>query len=738
MYAGKTAWFMYYMSIVIVLLSLGVPPAFARDNTYCVSGYTGAPSADAAMGCNSPAVRARHRKWHFHTWVKRDGACFVCFDEVDFSCITDFLAKHGRYERVRNHFVECPRADTMNDILFHVIDGAPVAAPTPRPVVQDAPPPKPPDPVQLSARIDAVSPGPYAAGDEIELRGSLRDAKGGVRPAAGGTFVLTLSDGTELRVPGQLRSDGTVFAKTRLPTSAQVRVRFEVDAPKLEPHEKLSRRASGDQALKVDVCALRVGVSKPTAGASLVVGQAAALIPSWLARTGGAGAAPSGPIALTWTLDAGDGLVERISSAPDGTASWTPTEAWRGRTVKLRAGGSAGGDQLCPAGAVTVTLSELGLGLDPSELPEACYVGLACTGTARLVRPEAAAARAHVDALLAAPDTVVVLHDGLDELWRGPPRPDDRYTFERRYTEIGHAPWKVEVIGAGGAVELPVHDVDVRQPLIVSLPELLDLGEVAAGTPFSETCQSLDFSASTAAQQHAWVLELTGLEGCTAQPVLGFLNALGVPDRRPLGEPLTIEALDPYRPALDVCLETIGCLGEAAPPNVRLRIKPVAPEFADQAKEVRLTWTVSERGFLACHGAWLLPLLALLVAAFIAYGFVRPHRFPAHAAIRIAGSAAALQRQSAIGLVGMPGSGAGWYRSARLGLHPSGELKPTLTHAAVELHAVAAGVSLRSGALEVLDRRTRQFVPVEDGASGHVPSAQSTYRVRDLYFRVEA
>jgi hypothetical protein len=724
--------------LLLLLLFLPSNEALARDKTYCVSGYTGPASLDSAMGCNTPAVRAKHAKWHFHTWVKRNGACFVCFDEVDFSCITDFLANYRGYERVRNHFTECGPSNTMNDILFHVVEGKDVqAAPPPPPPKADPAPPKPPDPVVLTARLDHVSPGPYAAGDEIELRASLRDGGGAIRAAAGGTFILTTAGGQEVRIPGQVRSDGSITAKATLPTSPDLRIRFEAEAPPLKPHEKLSRGATAEQRIKVDVCALRVGVARPAAGASLVVGQAAALAPAWLQRTGsGSADRPAGMIRLTWTLDAGDGEVVNLPSAADGTVNWTPPETWRGKTVKIRAGGSAGNDQLCPTRSITVSISELGLGLDPTELPEACYVGLACKGTARLVRPEGSA-RAHVDALLADPATQVVLHDGLDEIWRGAPTADDRYLFERSYAEVGHAPWRVEVIGKAGTVELPVHDVDVRLPLIVNLPELLDLGEIAAGTPFSETCKSLDFSASEAAQQHSWILELTGLEGCDARPVLGFLNALGLPDRRPLGEPLTVQALDPYRPALDLCLETSGCLGEDAPADVRLKITPATPQFADQAKEVRLTWKVTERSFLACYGAWLLPLLAILVVAFIVYGFIRPHRFPAHAAIRIAGSPSALKRQSAIGLVGLPGSGSGWYRSARLGLHPSGELKGQLQHAAIELHAVADGLHLRGGDLEMLERRTRQFEPVSDAATGHAPSPQAVYRVGEVYFRVE-
>jgi hypothetical protein len=400
-------------------------------------------------------------------------------------------------------------------------------------------------------------------------------------------------------------------------------------------------------------------------------------------------------------------------------------------------GGVAGSGKACPDGSAVVTVSELGLGLDASELPTTCFAGYPCTGVARFVRPDTEPARSLVAELLSDPATQVVRYEGPNLLSRSAPASDDRYGWQVNYADVGHASWRIVIEGPAGNFELPPHELEIRPPLVMHLAARLDLGSIPAGTPFSETCQPLDFSGSDAAQEHEWRLHVTGTDACEAEPVLGFVNVFGLADRVPLSEPVDVAALDPDRPVLDICLDTRGCDAEAAPSGVVLTVTPKTPLFADQVKRVALTWEVTERSFWACHGWWLLPLLAVCLLAIVIGGFVWPRRFQPHVAIRVASSAAALKRTSALGLRGLPGSGAGWYRHARLAIQGDGQVNGQIRTARVEVRAGSGGVTLVSSSLQSLDRRTRRFVDVEDAATGHIPSSHTIYRAGDVFFQVE-
>ena len=713
--------------LAVIVLTAASPVREAE--TYCVGGYDGTPPHVVAA-CNQPEVRARHRAWHRHAWVRNDEACFICYDREDDTCVNRFLAAHPDFRRV-NEF-DCARAfgeqHRGRSLLKHVIDGQPVA------------PPPPPPPTVLEARMERLSPGPYTAGDTVTMVGALRDEKGGLRPLVGGRFRVTDASGQTTEHPGTVRPDGTVEAAFALPPSSSARIEFLPVPPSLAPGESLRAAASEARALKVEVCGFRARVVQPETGAALVSGQSMVL-GARLFDAAGQVPVPTPPagLSLAFTVQVEDAPALTLPADAGLSATWTPPASPQPREVRLSAGGRAGERVVCPAPEVSATVSDLGLGFDTSELPRVCYVGLPCRGTVRLVRPAPGPGRQRVDTLLADPQAVVRVLDNQVERSREPPRADDRYPFDATYPEAGAASWSLVLDTPRGSFPMPTHEVRIRPALALKLVGALDFGTVPAGAAVDAACQKLDFRASRGADAQRWRLLAEGLEGCQARPVLRFVNALGQVDTRALGDGVDIDALDPRRLELDVCLEVPRCRGEVSPASAVLRVVPLTPEFKDQAAAVGLRWKVEGRGPLGCHGVWVWPVLGLFGLGLVVIGFTRPARFPPGASIRVAGSERGIRQSSAILLRGCPGSGPGFYRDARLGLHAGGEVKGRVRHAAILLRATrGGGVELAGpGPLEQQDRRTLKWEPVTDLSRGHVPSSAVLYRAGDTYFKVE-
>ncbi len=712
----------------LVPLLWAVPAGAQAGDTYCVGGYDGTPPNHVAA-CGMPNVRAMHVKWHYHCWVTDGQECFVCYDEEDSTCDSKFLRRNPDWRRTDPY--ECARLygekHGAGNVVEHVINGEPVTA---------APPP----PIQLDARVERISPGPYTAGDKVSVVGAVRDGSGTLRPITGGTFRVTDASGQATEHPGAVQPDGTVSAGFSLPPSDSVRIEFIPTLPALGQNETLRAKASEAQKLKVEVCGFRARVVQPTEHEALVAGQAIALGARLFDAAGQVPvASPPAGLSLEFTVQV-DGEQPQVLRA-DGalSATWTPPASPRPREVRLSAGGRAGERVVCPAGEVSATVSDLGLGFDTSELPGTCYVGLPCEGTVRLLRPEPGTGRQQVDALLADPRVEARVVDTGEERYRGPPRADDRYTFSATYREPGAASWSIVFQTPKGPVAMPAHEVRVRPQLRLELPAELDFGTVAAGSSVTEACQKLDFSGSQGAEEHRWQLRAEGLGGCQSHPVLGFLNALRQVETRGLEPSQDIEALDPKDRRLDICLEVPRCAGEVSPDSAVLRVVPLTPEFKAQEKTVRLRWKVEGRGFLGCHGAWVWPTLALLGFGLVIAGFTQPARFPPGASIRVAGSERGMRQSAAILLQACPGSSPGFYRDARLGLHGDGEVNGRTRNAVLVLRATrGAGVVLTGlGPLEQQDRRTLKWEPVADLAQGHVPSPSVLYRAGGTYFKVE-
>lgn len=698
--------------------------------TYCVGGYEGTPP-NVVAACDLPAVRAMHRLWHFHTFVTNGQECFACYDENDSTCITKFIDRNpGTWQRANGY--DCARLygemHTAGNVVAHVINGEPVQ------------PPPPPPRMQLEARVERVSPGPYTAGDKVTVVGAVRDEAWALRRITGGTFRVTDASGQSTEHPGTVQPDGTVSAELSLPPSDSVRIEFTPKTPPLGQNETLRAAASEARSLKVEVCGFRARVVQPAGHEALLAGQSTPLSARLFDAAGQVPvASPPAGLSLEFTVQV-DGEQPQVLRA-DGalSATWTPPASPKPREVRFSAGGRVGERVVCPAGEISATVSDLGLGFDTSELPGTCYIGLPCQGTVRLLRPEPGPGRQQVDALLADPKVEARMVDTGDERYRGPPRPDDRYTFSATYGEPGNVSWSIVFQTPRGPVAMPAHEVRVRPQLKLELPAELDFGTVSAGASVGTACQKLDFSGSQGAEEHRWELRAEGLGGCQSRPVLGFLNALGQADTRGLEPSLGIEALDPKDRRLDICLEVPRCAGEVSPDSAVLRVVPLTPEFKAQEKTVRLRWKVEGRGFLGCHGAWVWPALGLLGFGLVVAGFTQPARFPPGASIRVAGSERGMRQSAAILLQACPGSSPGFYRDARLGLHGDGEVNGRTRNAVIVLRATrGAGVVLTGlGPLEQQDRRTLQWEPVADLAQGHVPSPSVLYRAGGTYFKVE-
>lgn len=708
--------------MIAALLAL-LAVAEARPLTYCVGGYTGSPPRVQAA-CGRPDVARQHGDWHEHFWVTDGRQCMICWDEVDNSCYDDFVVNNPQWQPTVGFL--CRGRATWGDgltVFEHVIGGETVSA---------APPPAP---EVLTPRLAVETPGPYVAGDAVRVVGTVA-ASDGIRGVGGGIVEVYAGDELVDRVRGTVRPDGSVAAEVSLPASDRVRLRFVPEAPLLNPGDTLAAASSDALALNVDTCGYRARVVAPQPGEALASGQSVTLRAALLAPDG-VPASP-GALALRYTVQADGQPAAVIEAQPDGSARWTPPAAEAPVTWQVFATGRADGRVVCHAGPVEVQVSDLGLGFDRSKLPAICYTGLDCVGEVTLLRPAPGAARQRVDRLLGDPATEVVLLEGARELARTPPRADDRYAFSQRFDHPRRARWKLEVRGPDGTVAMPFHELEVRPALVVRLPDALDLGVVPAGSRALDHCTELDFSASEAAEEHEWRLVVDGLAGCRGRPLLAVTTPAGRVRTYALDAPITVGALDPDHPAMTFCLDAPRCAGEVSPDGVVLHVTPTTPVFADQARALPVRWEVSRRAWWRCHLWWAAPGLGGLFALWALLGVIRPARFPANASIRVAGRERDLDKAVSVLLRDCPGSGAGFWRDARLGLHHDGDVNGRIRNAAVVLQADrGAGVVLAGAAPLEQHERRGGWRPVEDLPTGHVPGP-GKYRIGELYFKVDA
>lgn len=705
-----------------LVTALLLAPVMAAAETYCVGGFQGQPP-EHVPACNMPAVAAIHGAWHDHIFLTDGTRCYDCWDEVDNTCSDVFLATHPNFREIDPF--DCARMsvrEPASGILFHVVDGRAAIAP--------------PASATLTPKIETVGGGPFGAGDDLQLVGSVRDGLGRLRPVNGGRFTATLSDGSRVNVVGVRAPDGTMKGRLRVPSAGRVRVEF---APELvlADGELMYSSTATPLELQIQICDLRAELLSPEEGEPLLAGQEMSLRVALRDEHGAI--APPPDLELRFDIQE-DGQRLTVQAERGATETrWTPPHQPKLVPLELNVGGRAGTRTVCPTGIRRGWISDAGWSLDTSGLPTRCYTGLPCRGTAVLRRPAGGAARAILDAALADPATQVFLVDtGADEPLPSIPA-GDRFAFERVFQRMGNAAWSVRIVlPSGRAISSPSHEIVVRPALQLQLPGAVDFGEVAAGTPVLQTCKKLDFSSSQAAEEHRWRIAAQPVAGCASRPVLAYRDAAGAVALRGLEVPVEVDALDPLRRWLDVCLVVPPCAGELAPPGAALEVSPLTPEFADLRRTVAMRWTVRGRSLLACHGWWLLPLLAVGATGLVLGGTIGPSRFPDTAAIRVAGSERNVRRAESVSLRDCPGAGAGWWRSARLGLHGSGDVTGRVRNALVVFRATRRGVVVTGhGPLELQDRRTGELNSITDLETGYVPVSGDVYRAGDVWFILE-
>lgn len=707
--------------LALVLAVAASAPTLREGVTYCVGGYDiqGFNHVDA---CQLPAQAGRHSAWHFHAFLTDGTACYACWDEEDSTCETVFVAENKGWRSLFPFESLCAGHPASDSVLHHVVDGQDVGTPPPRVT-------------SLTAALDALTPGAHAAGDRMAVSGAIRDTRGAIRPVTGGNFVVTTDDGRTFTFTGVPRADGSIAGDIELPAAERVDVTFVPDRPTLAPGETLVSAASGPASLAVDPCRYRARVTAPAVGASLASGAPVALRAALYENATPVAAIPG--TSLTFGLTGGASLA--LPADPSLAATWTPPPSPTPSHTSITASGTAGGFAVCPAPGVDITWSDLGIGFDTTGLPTRCYAGMDCRGDIRLVRPDGGAARQRVDALLTAAGAEAILTDNGEEVWRGAPRVDDIYPYSQVLTDLAAHALVLTIRGSDGTpVVMPGHTLLVRPPLKVVVPAVLDFGTHAAGDEWTTTCARLDMSASQAAQEHVWELRVDGVDGCQARPGIGHANAAGHAELVSLLGPVTQPAFDPAHPEFTICLELPDCAADNAPAAAALHLRPLTKEFADQARDIPLRWVVTGRPWYLCHGWWMGPSGLALIATGLLIGVLRPARFPAGAAIRVAGSDAGLKRSSALLLRGCPGARPGLYRDACLGVHGDGTVDGRVRGTPVQVRATRdRGVVLQgAGPLDVLSAGGK-WSPVEGLARGVLPSPRATYRAGSTLFKVD-
>lgn len=576
---------------------------------------------------------------------------------------------------------------------------------------------------ELTVGIEDVTPGPYTSGETITVTAGMRDDSGTPRGLSGGTFHITDSNGRVTDVRGEAGPDGRIRGALPLPAGAGISIQFTPDPMALSDGERLVSETS--DALNLDVaqgCDYLAVVTDPSGGSVLASGTPTTLTAALLdPTTRQPVAAPAGnSVAFSVRLPGkspdtlpGSGL----------RTTWRPPEVSSPLSVEVWA--TAPG--VCRGDSTRLTISPVGLALSTEELPDTCYTDRACVAAFSIQRPSDPAARQLADDMLSS-GRIVLLEDG-QEVGVLPASADGRYAVRREPSVVGEHTWQISVQAAERVITSAPHVVRVRAPLSLAVPERLDFGTLSAGAAALSTCQTLELAGSRSIEGHRFSLSMTGGE-CMSTP------ALSIRGRRAKSLPQDVGPLAPDAPSLEVCLKVPACSGEVSPEDAALVITPLDPAFAGDVRTVPMAWRVEGRSWLACHAFWLVPTVLAALGLLALVGFVRPRRFEADATITTAGDPKSIRRATPTRLLDCPGSRAGFYRDAALGIHGDGSVNGRVRHAAAVLRAVRGGVVLEArGGLEVFDRRRSHWRAVEDNPTS--PSPRDIYRVGGLVFRVE-
>lgn len=352
--------------------------------------------------------------------------------------------------------------------------------------------------------------------------------------------------------------------------------------------------------------------------------------------------------------------------------------------------------------------------LDTGNLPVTCQAGQPCTGRVSTDR-----------------NGQIVITAGAQNVGGG----RSEAVLNVTPSAPGELPITVRLLGEDGSVIAEqIHVVTVMEALELVLPDVIDFGQIDAGTPTLDpgSCQVLDLTGSRGLSAYTFHIASNRPPGCQADPALRFVTRSGRAVALEL--PLAGYALDSTS---TLCLAVPYCTGESVQ-NATLTITPVGGAAAEPAGTVTLRWEVTGRSWLACNAGWLLVVGGVLVGIWVVMGFIRPHRFSKTISITIAGSQKGLRRTSPQRLRECTGSRAGFYTDACLGVHADGSINGRARGALLQLQAGPRGEIRIRGPVTVMDRRTRQLETPDDLEQGHIPTEGATYCVGDLWFRFES
>ncbi|MCO4773376.1 MAG: VWA domain-containing protein [Deltaproteobacteria bacterium] len=251
----------------------------------------------------------------------------------------------------------------------------------------------------------------------------------------------------------------------------------------------------------------------------------------------------------------------------------------------------------------------------------------------------------------------------------------------------------------------------------------------------------------------AWRGDGRAIEECRPLVISGN-NAGRVPldvvaNAVPEGAALTLAGLDfapgdvasvpPGGAPVPLCVRSVRCCDAFTGAEVALSVRGQDPHYHSGAVAVPVQVDVAAAGFYRCWTWVIWTALGVLGLLVILVGLIRPKDFMADQRLKVAGSERKLTRASAMVLREQPGGRRGFYRNATVGLDAQGTPVGARSKAWLRLTAGGGGeIAVASGGtLEVRDRRTRKWEPVNTDAGPAILRRRVEYRVADLYFRIE-
>ena len=655
-------------------------------------------------------------------------SCFDCWDRNDNTCQSVFLREYPGWRE--GGYDECgtllPWAAAAEGVLFHKVDGEHVKPPAPQP-----------EPLALQAEVSRVSPGPYAAGEVIDVDVQLLDDQGKPRQFGGGEVVLLDADGNEVgRVPVTTGKAGDGSASLTLPAGGEFRLRFDPQDVVLQKGESLGGSTPKEFGLSVGTCNFK-GAVLGTPGALHLAGEVLRLSGSVEMNRGGA-ASPADVLGTfpVFTLQLSDGTTVQAPARPDGQhliADLTLPKVNGDEVVgKVSITGEGGGVGLCSGETLEVRVSRHGVALRGTG-PDACYVGLPCEVAFTLHTPSGAGAAA-ADRFLAADDLKVITRINGDEVQPTGGVAARRLGIATTPAKIGQLNFMVFLKGMGQSILQEVQ-VPVRDRVELHLPDRLDFGSIQGGTAVQDTCVDLDFSTSRGALNNAFSFRVESPDGCDCAgvPVMpggGTLHPLDLPPESP-----PVEATIGAEQAVKICWQVERCPRFRSAPERYLLVRSRVKEFPDEQARILLDYEVEPRSAFACWKTLLMAGGAGLFGAFVLYGFIWPVGFDSGDRVLIVSERSKFKRARKRSLRELRGGRKGWYRSACVHFGASADAVGSKRDAVFSVRAGRGGPELLTSRPVRFLKRSGRPQDV-DAREGEVMQRNGDYDLGSLFVRI--